>query len=58
MHLLMLQYMRHPIMKVLNTDKGQMISKCLFGVFNFYQKTNENKKNSWLDNLLSKLTDL
>ena len=22
--------------------KGQIISKCLFGVFNFYQKTNEN----------------
>ena len=23
--------------------KGQLISKCLFGVFNFFQKTNENK---------------
>ena len=23
--------------------KGQLISKCLFGVFNFLQKTNENK---------------
>ena len=22
--------------------KGQIISKCLFGVFNFFQKTNEN----------------
>ena len=22
---------------------GQLISKCLFGVFNFFQKTNENK---------------
>ena len=52
--------------------KGQIISKCLFGVFNFFQKTNENTshssknefirsffwKNSRLDNLLSKLTDL
>ena len=24
-------------------SKGQLISKCLFGVFNFFQKTNENK---------------
>ena len=24
-------------------DKGQLISKCLYGVFNFFQKTNENK---------------
>ena len=23
--------------------KGQLISKCLFGVINFFQKTNENK---------------
>ena len=23
--------------------KGQLISKCLFGVFNFFQKMNENK---------------
>ena len=23
--------------------KGQIISKCLFGVFNFFQKINENK---------------
>ena len=23
--------------------KGKLISKCLFGVFNFFQKTNENK---------------
>ena len=52
--------------------KGQLISKCLFGVFNFFQTTNENMwhsskkwihsfvfwKNSWPDNLLSKLTDL
>ena len=46
--------------------KGQLISKCLFCVFNFFQKTNENTsytsknkfircfwKNSRLDNLLS-----
>ena len=26
--------------------KGQLISKCLFGVFNFLQKTNENKSHS------------
>ena len=52
--------------------KGQIISKYLFGVFNFFQKTNENSlhtsrnelfcsfllKNSRLDNLLLKLTDL
>ena len=56
----------------LYVTKGQIISKCLFGVFNFFQKTNEytshsskNRihsfvfwKNSRLDNLLSKLTDL
>ena len=33
--------------RTLNTDngpsKGQLISKCLFGVFTFFQKTNENK---------------
>ena len=53
-------------------DKGQIISKSLFGVFNLFQKTNENTlhtsknefirsfswKNLRLDNLLSKLTDL
>ena len=54
--------------------KGQMISKRLFGVFNFFQKTNKNtshsSKNEFIrlffgrihgltvDNLLSKLTDL
>ena len=47
--------------------KGQIISKRLFGVFNFFPKTNENTshssknlfwKKSRLDNLLSKLTDL
>ena len=26
--------------------KGQLISKCLFGVFTFFQKTNENKSTS------------
>ena len=26
--------------------KGQLISICLFGVFNFLQKTNENKSHS------------
>ena len=48
--------------------KGQVISKGFFGVFNIFQKTNKNTlhssksefiwKNSQLDNLLSKLTDL
>ena len=28
---------------LLMTAKGQLISKCLFGAFNFSQKTNENK---------------
>ena len=27
-------------------NKGQLISKCLFGVFNFLQKTNKNKSHS------------
>ena len=27
-------------------SKGQLISKCLFCVFNFFQKTNENKSHS------------
>ena len=27
-------------------SKGQLISKCLFGVFNFLQETNENKSHS------------
>ena len=26
-----------------NDTKGQIISKCLFGAFNFLQKMNENK---------------
>jgi len=26
-----------------SSNKGQLISKCLFGVFNFFQKTNEDK---------------
>ena len=50
--------------------KGQLILKCLLGVFNFFRKTNKNTshsskneffvhfwKNLRLDNLLSKLTD-
>ena len=28
------------------TVKGQLISKCLFGVFNFLQKTSKNKSHS------------
>ena len=30
----------------LTLTKGQLISKCLFGVFTFFQKTNENKSKS------------
>ena len=30
----------------LGTTRGQLISKCLFGVFTFFQKTNENKLTS------------
>ena len=55
-----------------NSAKGQLISKCLFDVFNFFQKANKKTspssrnefirffflQNSRLDNLLSKLTDL
>jgi hypothetical protein len=29
--------------KISCMGKGQFISKCLFGVFNFLQKTNKNK---------------
>ena len=29
-----------------NQTKGQLISKCIFGVFTFFQKTNENKSTS------------
>ena len=29
--------------KISTQTKGQLISKCLFGVFNFFQKTNKNK---------------
>ena len=52
--------------------KGQLISKCLFGVFTFFQKTNENKSTSskvefvcsffWkkrrLEKIISNLSDL
>ena len=30
-------------LKAKSNAKGQLISKCIFGVFNFLQKTNENK---------------
>ena len=33
----------HMVHKMDLTCKGQLISKCLFGVFNFAQKTNKNK---------------
>ena len=32
--------------KVLTYTKGQLISKCIFGVSNFFQKTNENTSHS------------
>ena len=31
---------------LMQNSKGQLISKCLFGVFTFFQKTNENKSTS------------
>ena len=31
---------------VKSLSKGQLISKCLFGIFKFFQKTNENKSHS------------
>ena len=34
------------IFYLLTTIKGQIISKCLFGVFNFFQKTNESTSHS------------
>jgi hypothetical protein len=60
------------VTKKMLLTKGQLILKCLFGVFNFFKKINENMlhssknevirlffwKNSWLDNLLLKLTDI
>ena len=40
-------------------SKGHLISKCLFGVFKFSQKTNENKSNWGIIVVKSKfLTDL
>ena len=32
--------------QITGSTKGQIISKCLFVVFNFFQKTNENKLSS------------
>ena len=55
---------------IIEIAKGQIISKCLFDVFIFFQKNEQNTshssknkfirfgKNSRLDKLLSKLTDL
>ena len=44
-HLILLMWSRNKISSS-NSDKGQLISKCLFGVFNFFQKSNENKSTS------------
>ena len=38
-------------LKVLQIYKGQVISKCLLGVYTFSQKTNENKSTSSKDEL-------
>ena len=35
-----------PIVIKRSFDKGQLISKCLFAVFTFFQNTNENKSTS------------
>ena len=49
-----------PYFKILETNrvfdlpKGQLISKCLFGVFNFFQKMNKNKS-TWGIVLCSKV---
>ena len=39
-------------MKLLKVIKGQLISKCLFGDFNFFQKTNENTSHSCKNELV------
>ena len=36
-------YEKPRICKKIEITKGQLVSKCIFGVFNFLQKTNENK---------------
>ena len=42
------------------SSKGQIISKCLFGVFNFFQKTNKNtshtSKTELIHSFLEELT--
>ena len=42
--------------------KGQIISKCLFGVFNFFQKTNKNtshtSKNEFIHSFFGRIHDL
>ena len=42
--------------------KGQIISKCLFGVFNFFQKTNENtshtSKNEFICSIFGRINSL
>ena len=35
-------YLGSSYLMIIVKPKGQIISKCLFGVFNFFQKTNEN----------------
>jgi hypothetical protein len=44
-------------------SKGQLISKCLLGVLNFFQETKENKstnklKKCLLEKIISRLSDL
>ena len=56
----------------LTITKGQLVSRYLFGVFTFFQKTNKNKpasskvefvrsffwKKRWLEKIISNLSDL
>ena len=47
--------------ELVTNTKGQIISKCLFGVFNFFQKTNKNKshssKNEFVRSFFGKIPD-
>ena len=48
--------------KLFSTAKGQIISKCLFGVFNFFQKMNENtsysSKNEFIHSFFGRIHGL
>ena len=63
-----LNHFIYTVIKLLG--KGQLISKCLFGVFTFFQKLNENTSTSskvesvfslkkrWLEKIISNFSDL